>query len=172
MVCKYDALQCIAVLSPCQYRCHGLWFASLMLHSALLFCHPPNIASCCFPPNLADPQVVLPNPGSSSSSSAEIPTKFSMTRRFNMDQVPPIHPPNLAIMVYGFGILNQVEWLNFMIWHPKSSGEVQFHDLAAYIKWSGSILLSWFMVCKSDASQCIAVRSPSQSCSHVYGFAS
>ena len=31
------------------------------------------------------------------------------------------------------------------------------------------ILLSWFMVCKSDASQCIAVRSPSQSCSHVYG---
>ena len=26
------------------------------------------------------------------------------------------------------------------------------------------ILLSWFMVCKSDASQCIAVLSPSQSC--------
>ena len=41
------------------------------------------------------------------------------------------HPPNLAVIVYGFGILNQVERLNFMIGHPKSSGEVQFHDLAS-----------------------------------------
>ena len=41
MVCKSDASQCIAVLSPSQSCCHGLWFASLMLHSALLFCHPP-----------------------------------------------------------------------------------------------------------------------------------
>ena len=29
---------------PCQSCCHGLWFASLMLHSALLFGHPPNLA--------------------------------------------------------------------------------------------------------------------------------
>ena len=30
-----------ATLSPSQSCCHGLWFASLMLHSALPFCHPP-----------------------------------------------------------------------------------------------------------------------------------
>ena len=29
------------------------------------------------------------------------------------------HPPNLAVIVYGFGILNQVEWFNFMHWHLK-----------------------------------------------------
>ena len=130
MVCQSDASQCIVVLSPSQSCCHGLWFASLMLHSALLFCHPPKLASCCFPPTLADPQVVLPNPGSSSSSSVELPTMFSMTKRFNMDQVPPIRPPNIAIMVYGFGILNQVEWFSFMIWHPQSSGVAQFHEWA------------------------------------------
>ena len=44
MVCKSDASQCIAVLSPSQSCSHGLWFASLMLHSALPFCHPPNLA--------------------------------------------------------------------------------------------------------------------------------
>ena len=27
-----------------------------------------------------------------------------------------------------FGILNQVEWFNFMLWHLKSSGAAQFHD--------------------------------------------
>ena len=37
-VCKSDASQCIAVLSPSQSRSHGLWFATLMLHSALMFC--------------------------------------------------------------------------------------------------------------------------------------
>ena len=41
MSCKSDASQCIAVLSPAQSCCHGLWFASMMLHSALLFCHLP-----------------------------------------------------------------------------------------------------------------------------------
>ena len=39
-----DASQCIAVLSPSQSCCHSLWFASLMLHSALLFCDPLNLA--------------------------------------------------------------------------------------------------------------------------------
>ena len=39
-----DASQCIAVLSPSQSCCHGLLFASLMLHSALLFGHPPHLA--------------------------------------------------------------------------------------------------------------------------------
>ena len=33
-----------ATLSPSQSCCHGLRFASLMLHSALLFGHPPNLA--------------------------------------------------------------------------------------------------------------------------------
>ena len=33
-----------ATLSPSQSCCHGLLFASLMLHSALLFGHPPNLA--------------------------------------------------------------------------------------------------------------------------------
>ena len=33
-----------ATLSPSQSCCHGLWFASLMLHSAVRFCHPPNLA--------------------------------------------------------------------------------------------------------------------------------
>ena len=88
MIVTLPILRAIDLLSPSQSCCHGLLFASLMLHSALLFCHPPNLASCCFPPTLAGPQVVLPNPGSSSSSSAELPTRFSMTRRFNMDQVP------------------------------------------------------------------------------------
>ena len=88
MIATLPILRAIALLSPSQSCCHGLGFASLMLHSALLFCHPPNLAACRFPPTLAVPQVVLPNPGSSSSSRAELPTKFSMTRRFNMDQVP------------------------------------------------------------------------------------
>ena len=57
------------------------------------------------------------------------------------------HPPHIAVIVYGFGILGG-----------------PCHSVTL------PILLSWFMVCKSDASQCIAVRSPSQSCSHVYGF--
>ena len=38
-----DASQCIAVLSPSQSCCHSLWSASLMIHSALLCCHPPNL---------------------------------------------------------------------------------------------------------------------------------
>ena len=38
------------------------------------------------------------------------------------------HPPHLAVIVYGFGILNQVEWFNFMLWHLKSSGSAQFQD--------------------------------------------
>ena len=33
-----------ATLSPSQSCFHGLWFASLLLHSALLFGHPPNLA--------------------------------------------------------------------------------------------------------------------------------
>ena len=38
------ASQCIAVLSPSQSCCNGLLFASLMLHSALMFGHPPKLA--------------------------------------------------------------------------------------------------------------------------------
>ena len=98
-----------------QSCCHGLWFASLMLHSALLFCHPPNIASCCFPPNLADPQVVLPSPGSSSSSSAEIPTTFFDDKAIQ----------------YGPGATHSPSQYcshGLWVWHPNSSGVVQFHD--------------------------------------------
>ena len=34
----------VDLLSPSQSCCHGLWFANLMLHSALLFCDPLNLA--------------------------------------------------------------------------------------------------------------------------------
>ena len=48
--------------------------------------------------------------------------------------------------------------------------ETEATEKAMYHEAPLPILLTWFMVCKSDASQCIAVLSPSQSCSQGLWF--
>ena len=143
MVCKSDASQCIAFLSPSQSCSHGLWFATLMLHSALMFC--------------LEAVDVFFNMKAWATTQTSIdwikktwhPYLVKMKDVFQKDRMlhsscfchklllSPVqscchglsvatlmlhsalmfgHPPNIAVM--------------FMVLHPKPSGVVQLHDLA------------------------------------------
>ena len=50
----------------------------------------------------------------------------------------PCHPPNLASLCWPNPIRHlPIFTVMFMVWHPNSSGVVQFHDLASYnqVEW-------------------------------------
>ena len=179
MVCKSDASQCIAVLSPSQSCSHGLWFASLMLHSALLFCHPPNLArrlpkhrqkhslaraprreSC----GVREPKEVLRN--------AEREA-FDVCMLEAGDKQGPEHLPHdgpasrvahpwLTEAYRESGTFPPIQDQQTLSPCPPRTNKSRQKRRPPAV--TLPILLSWNMVCKSDASQCVAVRSPSQSC--------
>ena len=204
MVCKSDASQCTAVLSPSQSCWHGLWFASLMLHSALPFCYPPNLAASReeFPQLRNALGLVLPAPMEPGKMVwqvyegrgrwRDLPSALNFVveqacvdgqggvhyvwppngggdfaTQYTIDLLPCCKPTTPPATSAKLGTSSRRQWGQTALprWasKPRTNKSRQKRRPPSVTL---PILLSWFMVCKSDASQCTAVLTPSQSCCH------